>query len=162
MIHLIVGNTGAGKTTYANQLKKENKGIIFSIDTWNNILFLAYKKPTDGINWFLERIERSEKLMMQLIEQLEGTDIHAILDLGLSKWKHREKFRDFAQSKGYALTFHYLNVSADIRWERVKERNSQKGATYEFEVSRENFEFMETWFEIPSESELINAIIVSE
>lgn len=162
MIHLIVGNTGAGKTTYANQLKKENKGIIFSIDTWNNILFLADKKPTDGVNWFLERIERSEKLIMQLMEQLENSDTHAILDLGLSKWKHREKFRDFAQSKGYALTVHYLDVSAAIRWERVKERNSQKGETYQFEVTRENFDFMETWFEMPSESELINAIIVSE
>jgi adenylate kinase family enzyme len=32
MIHLIVGSTGAGKTTYAQKLKKENQGILFSID----------------------------------------------------------------------------------------------------------------------------------
>lgn len=49
MIHLIVGNTGSGKTTYSNELKSKNDGIIFSIDKWNNTLFLADKKPTDGL-----------------------------------------------------------------------------------------------------------------
>ena len=33
MIHLIIGNTGLGKTTYANALKEEFKGMIFSIET---------------------------------------------------------------------------------------------------------------------------------
>ncbi|WP_363317927.1 hypothetical protein [uncultured Maribacter sp.] len=49
MIHLIVGNTGSGKTTYAYELKTQTNGIIFSIDTWNNTLFLADKKPSDGL-----------------------------------------------------------------------------------------------------------------
>ena len=52
MIHLIVGNTGSGKTTYSNELKKERNGVIFSIDKWNNILFLPDKKSTDGLKWF--------------------------------------------------------------------------------------------------------------
>ena len=43
MIHLILGNTGAGKTTYAQALKKEAKGVIFSVDYWNNTLFMADK-----------------------------------------------------------------------------------------------------------------------
>lgn len=44
MIQLIVGNTGSGKTPYSNKLKEKTKGIIFSIDKWNNTLFLADKK----------------------------------------------------------------------------------------------------------------------
>lgn len=60
MIHLIVGNTGSGKTTYSNELKRKNRGIIFSIDKWNNTLFLADKKPKDGLEWFLERINNYE------------------------------------------------------------------------------------------------------
>jgi tRNA A37 N6-isopentenylltransferase MiaA len=46
MIHLIVGNTGAGKTTYSNALRKKTNGVIFSIDKWNKTLFLADKKAT--------------------------------------------------------------------------------------------------------------------
>ncbi|MBX2943494.1 MAG: hypothetical protein KF860_14240 [Cyclobacteriaceae bacterium] len=49
MIHLIVGNTGSGKTTYATELKRKTNGIIFSIDRWNKTLFLADKKPNDEL-----------------------------------------------------------------------------------------------------------------
>ena len=162
MIHLIVGNTGSGKTTYSNELKRMTKGIIFSIDKWNNTLFLADKKPTDGLEWFLERIERAEKLIMALVRQLENAKIDSILDLGLSKFEHREKFRKFGNLNNYQLTIHYLDVSKDIRWNRVMKRNGEKGETFEFEVSKENFDFMESWFEKPTEEEMIGGIIIKE
>lgn len=100
MIHLIVGNTGSGKTTYCNQLKAQNKGIIFSIDVWNNTLFMPDKKETDGLDWFLERIDRAEAMIQNLLLQLENSGTDAILDLGLSKFSHRQKFRKFASDNG--------------------------------------------------------------
>ena len=63
MLHLIVGNTGSGKTTYANALKSKTKGVLFSIDTWNKTLFQPDKTPADGLEWLLERIERSETII---------------------------------------------------------------------------------------------------
>ncbi len=110
---MIVGNTGSGKTTYSNELKLQTNGIIFSIDTWNNTLFLPDKKPTDGLEWFLERIERAEKLMMDLVQQLESSKTDSILDLGLSKFSHREKFREFADVNGYELRTHFLDISKE-------------------------------------------------
>lgn len=67
MIHLIVGNTGSGKTLYSKELKAKTNGVIFSIDTWNNTLFLTDKKPTDGLAWFLERIECAEIIILDLV-----------------------------------------------------------------------------------------------
>lgn len=162
MIYLIVGNTGSGKTTYSNELKRRTNGIIFSIDKWNNTLFLADKKPTDGLEWFLERIERAEKMIMDLVRQLENSKTDSILDLGLSKFEHRAKFRKFADLSNYQLTIHYLDISKDIRLNRVMKRNAEKGETFEFEVSKENFDFMENWFEKPTEEEMIGGIIVKE
>ena len=162
MIHLIVGNTGAGKTTYANSLKKEIKGIVFSIDVWNKTLFLEDKKETDGLTWFLERIERAESLMELLILQLKDIEVPVILDVGLSKLKHREKFRAFAALHNMAVQLHYLNIPKNVRKERVVKRNTEKGTTFEFEVSDDDFEFMETWFELPTESELKNSIIITD
>ena len=161
MIHLIVGNTGAGKTTYSNKLKARVNGIIFSIDKWNNTLFLADKKPTDGLEWFLERIERAEKIILNLIEQLEASQVDSILDLGLSKLEHREKFRKFAAENGYQIKYHFLDISKETRWKRVMERNHEKGETFEFEVTLENFEFMESWFEKPSETEMIGGLTIN-
>ncbi len=162
MIHLIVGNTGSGKTTYSNELRSKTNGVIFSIDKWNNTLFLADKKPDDGLEWFLERIERAEKMIMDLVKQLEGSQTDSILDLGLSKLEHREKFRTFAELNNYDLTTHFLDISKETRLSRVLKRNTEKGETFEFEVSRENFDFMESWFEKPTEDEMIGGITISE
>lgn len=162
MIHLIVGNTGSGKTTYCNQLKCQNKGIIFSIDTWNKTLFLSDKKETDGLEWFLERIDRAEEMIKNLILQLENAGRDSILDLGLSKFSHREKFRNFALENNIEFQFHYLNISKDERWQRVQNRNQEKGATFEFEVSLNDFNFMESWFEVPTNDELNEAIYISQ
>lgn len=161
MIHLIVGNTGAGKTTYSNQLKEKTKGIIFSIDTWNNTLFMPDKKPMDGLNWFLERIDRVEVIIQNLIIQLEASNTDSILDLGLSKYEHREKFRTFAKANNFEIKLHFLDISAETRWKRIASRNKEKGETFEFEVTHENFEFMETWFETPTDDELENGIVIT-
>ena len=162
MIHLIVGNTGSGKTTYCNQLKGKNKGVVFSIDTWNKTLFLTDKKETDGLDWFLERIERAEEMMKNLILQMENAGTDSILDLGLSKFSHREKFRKFALENNIEFQFHYLNISKEERWQRILKRNAEKGITYEFDVTLEDFNFMEEWFEEPTNLELNQAIIISE
>lgn len=162
MIHLIVGNTGSGKSTYANELRTKTNGIVFSIDKWNNTLFLADKKPTDGLDWFLERIERAELLIIDLIQQLENSKTDAILDLGLAKLEHREKFRKLAALNNYDLTTHFLDISKDIRLNRVMKRNKEKGETFEFEVTKENFDFMEQWFERPTAEEMKGGMIIKE
>lgn len=161
MIHLIVGNTGAGKTTYALKLQKENKGIIFSVDKWNKALFMPDMTENNGVDWFLERIRREEEVIKDLVLQLENAGTDSILDLGLSKFEHRQKFRDFAEIHDFQYTLHYLDVPSEIRRSRVLQRNEEKGESYEFEVSEENFEFMESWFEVPNENELENAIVIT-
>lgn len=162
MIHLIVGNTGSGKTTYSGELKCKTNGVVFSIDQWNNTLFLPDKKTDDGLDWFLERIERAEKIIANLIEQLENSKMDTILDLGLSKFEHREKFRQFAADKGFGIKIHFLDISKETRMKRVMERNREKGETFEFEVTKENFDFMEGWFERPTELELENGVVITE
>ena len=79
----------SGKTTYSNQLKILTNGIIFSIDKWNKTLFLNDKKADDGVDWYLERIDRAEILIMDLVNQLESVNTDSILDLGLSRFEHR-------------------------------------------------------------------------
>lgn len=144
------------------ELRSKTNGIVFSIDKWNKTLFLKDKKVGDGLEWFLERIERAEKMIFELVQQLENSNTDSILDLGLSKFDHREKFRKFANSNGFNLSIHFLDISKEIRLERVMKRNKEKGSTYEFEVTMENFEFMESWFEKPSLEEMSKGILIVE
>ena len=39
---------------------------------------------------------------------------------------------------------------------------TEKGETFEFEVTKENFDFMEKWFETPTASEMENGILIME
>jgi predicted kinase len=81
--------------------------------------------------------------------------------LGLSKQEHREKFRAFAKANNFEIKLHFLDISAETRWKRISSRNKEKGETFEFEVTRENFDFMETWFETPTDDELENGIVIT-
>ena len=55
-----------------------------------------------------------------------------------------------------------MDISKETRLQRVMKRNDEKGATYEFEVTKENFEFMESWFEKPNAKEIVDGIIITE
>lgn len=99
---------------------------------------------------------------MDLVRQLENSKTDSILDLGLSKFEHREKFRKFSDLNTYQLIIHYLDISKDIRLNRVMKRNLEKGEVFELEVSKENFDFMENWFEKRTEEEMIGEIIIKE
>jgi len=90
-------------------------------------------------------------MMMDLIVQLENAGVDSILDLGFSKKIHREKFKAFANEHDFQIQYHFLDVPKKVRWQRVLKRNEEKGDTYQFEVSKDNFEFMEEWFEAPDE-----------
>ncbi len=162
MIHIIVGNTGAGKTQYSKQLQTECNGVLFSIDEWNNTLFLPDKTQQDGLEWMLERIERIEQMIQNLLIQHNESNIETVLDLGFSKFIHREKFRLFAKSNGIKYKLHYIDTPKETRWERVLKRNKEQGETFQFIVKPEDFNFMESWFEAPNEEELKLAKIIRE
>ncbi len=56
----------------------------------------------------------------------------------------------------------YVGVDAILDLGLSKFSHTAKGDTFEFEVSQENFDFMENWFEKPKASELKNGIIITE
>lgn len=41
-------------------------------------------------------------------------------------------------------------------------RNEEKGETLEFDVKKKIFDFMESWFEKPSQKEMIGGIIIAK
>lgn len=161
MIHLILGNTGAGKTTYAQVLKNNLQGVLFSVDHWNNTLFMVDKKPSDGVDWFLERIARGDTMIRSLVKQLEEAGVDSVLDLGFAKEERRAIFYAFAKANSFTYQLHFLDITKETRRERVVQRNIDKGDTFQFEVSNADFEFMETWFERPTDKELVGATLIT-
>jgi len=154
---LVVGCTGAGKTTYARRLADEIGGVRFSIDEWMTTLFWADSPQPLEFAWTMERVRRCEAQIRAVASQLAAREVPAVLDLGFTKKVQRDAFRAAAAEAGVAAAVHFIDVPADERWYRVNRRNKERGETFAMEVDRQMFDFMESMWEPPGEEEWIAA-----
>lgn len=150
---LIVGCTGAGKTTYARNLADEIGAIRFSIDEWMMALFWPDSPQPIQFSWTMERVERCEAQIFATARQAADRGVPVVLDLGFTTRKHRDKFTALASQAGLSVAVHFVDVPAEERWRRVEQRNAERGATYAMTVDQEMFDFMEGLWEPPGEAE---------
>ena len=152
-ILLLVGCTGAGKTTHARALTEEMHGLRFSIDEWMTPLFGPDTPDPIEFAWMMERINRCEAMIWSLTQQTVARGIPVILDLGFTKHEHRQKFRDLAQDAGLSVAVVFVDFDAETRWQRVQHRNAAQGDTFAMPVTRDMFDFMESMWEPPLRAE---------
>ena len=154
LVHLICGATGAGKSTYSEKLARQIGGVRFSIDEWMQGLHNKDQPEEMSFDWFYERVQRNCAQMRKLSDQLCRIDVPSVFDCGFTNSTERAIFADWAEDAGYPYLLHYVDVPADVRWERVQKRNSEQAETFQFEVTREMFDFIESIWEAPTQAEL--------
>jgi predicted kinase len=159
-VHLICGPTGAGKTTYAQALSDRLRGVRFSIEVWMANLFMADRPEPMRLDWAVQRTARCETQMWALADGLLPIGIDVVFDVGLSTREHRDRFRLRSARLGAECKLHYLDVDAETRRMRVRQRNAQRDGTSAFEVTDSMFEWMERRFEPPTDDELYEGMIV--
>lgn len=158
--YLIVGNTGAGKSTHAAVLARDENAHVFTVDEWMRTLFLADMPDPPSYAWALERTERIEVQMLAESARLLERGTNVILDIGFFGRDQRDRVRAFFLERGFEPVVHYLDVDKETRWQRVDRRNREKADTFQFPVSREVFEFCETIFEPLDEDERAEARVL--
>lgn len=168
MIHLICGPIGAGKTTAAIRLAKEQKAIRFSEDEWLAKLFIPsapvdlMQQPMEVISAWASRhypLCRSQiwSVAKQLLQQ--GTPV--VLDGAAANKLERDAIRDKANKLGVSFQLHYICCDSEIRKQRVAERNNKKGDTYSMHVPDKMFNAMEGFFQAPVGAELDDASTIT-
>lgn len=151
-VHFIVGSTGAGKTTYARKLAREHGALPFSIDEWMRELFAADLAGADFAA-IAQRVERVRRQMWDVAASAQTLGVASVFDTGLLTRASRTQARQEASRRGLAACFHYVAAPPETRWERVAARNAQRGDSFAFEVTRPMFDFIETIWEAPDETE---------
>lgn len=154
MIHLVVGSTGAGKSTYARQLATERGAVRFAIDEWMAALFFPERPPDAGFDWYMPRVRRCTEVIFGVASQAVRAGSPVVLEIGLTERAEREAFYARVDGAGLALCLHVVDAPVDVRWRRVDERNRVRGETFSLEVTRGMFDFVEGLWEPPDAAEL--------
>ena len=153
-IHLVCGSTGAGKSTYSAKLAQDISAVRFYIDEWMERLHNPDKPENPGFDWFYPRVQRNYQQMRAVADQLVSIKVPSVFDCGLTNKGERDIFVDWAAAQGYSVQLHFVDVPVETRWERVQQRNAEKAETYQFDVTREMFDFIESIWEAPSDAEM--------
>ena len=163
-VHLICGCTGAGKSTYSLGLARDLGAVRFSIDEWLGRLHLADRPENPPFEWYYERVQRNCLQMRNMAEQLIALGTPCLFDCGFTNKQERDTFVNWCEEMGYSIQLHFIDVPKDLRWQRVQKRNAEQAETFQFEVTRFMFDFIDSIWEAPHSQEMadLNAIRITD
>jgi len=155
-LHFLVGPTGAGKTTYAIRFCKEAGAVRFSIDEWMTALFWMDSPWPIEPAWSMGRVQRCSTQIWDTAVQVAKLGTPCVLEVGFASRSTRLKYASMAGEEGLSVQLHVLNLSAEERWRRVQARNGRTDGLSQlaFPVTREMFDFTETFWEPPTREEM--------
>lgn len=159
-VHIIFGPVAAGKSTYAQKLSTQKNAVRFAIDEWMHSLFGEDKPQKMDMTWAMSRVQRCQTTIWLTAKRILASGRDVVLELGTMREADRDRVNALVASAGHTAIFHFLDAPREVREQRVRQRNIEKGGSYSFEVTPAMFNAMEMYFEPPTEKELSRSIIV--
>jgi predicted kinase len=155
-LHFLVGSTGAGKTTYAIRFCVEFGAVRFSIDEWMSALFWMDSPQPIEPAWSMERVERCSKQIWDTALQIAKLGTPCMLEAGFATRSRRLKYAALAIEAGLSVQIHLLDPPVEERWRRVQRRNERSVGREQlvFAVTRDMFDYTETFWEPPTDEEM--------
>lgn len=153
-LHLLIGSTGAGKTTFARRMLRDQSKVIFlSIDAWMAELFWPDAPDPPDIAWALERVRRVRCRMVATAVAAATAGLAVMIEAGWVDANARCGVLDAADLAGLPVIAHLFETDAETRWSRTQNRNSE-GGELSFPIDRAMFDEVEAQFRAPAPDEL--------
>lgn len=135
VVYAMAGPIGSGKTTWAKRIAAEKHAAFFSIDQFIKMLGQPIHTAQDYDRFYLGMRGVIASAALQFLNR----GISVVLDFGGTRG-HWDWLRSLAESANADVEIHRLNIPLEIRRERVKARNSDPDAVFQF--SDEEFDSM--------------------
>lgn len=147
---LMVGLPGAGKTTRARVLEVERRALRLTPDEWMAPLFGAGE--SGGARDVLEG------RLLSVGFRVLGLGVDVVVDFGLWGRDERSALRAVGARLGARVEVEFLDVTADVQWDRVTERHRGEPAV-EFAMTRHDLDGYRARFEAPDQEELTGGAV---
>lgn len=161
-IRWLLGPVGSGKSTLAARLADRHEAQHHDLDAWMGLF--RPDRPEEGLmEWYRERAARCVGMIRLLaLRDVElGRDV--VLELGLVRRAEREAFLADLKRAGLdveaELEVHVVDAPREVRRERVRRRNHERGATFSMVVPDAIFELASSSWE-PVADELTGVRVV--
>ncbi len=152
-IHLVEGPVGAGKSTFAATLSRRHRAPHLALDAWMAVLFAPDRPDAGAVEWYVERKERCIEQIWAVARDIVGRGGDVVLELGLIQRQSRERLYSRVDEGAYDMAVYVLDAPREVRRERVRARNLQRGSTFSMEVPDRVFEIASDMWEAPDETE---------
>ncbi len=150
------GKMGAGKSTKAKELALEKNTILISEDEW-----LATLYPTE-ISSFDDYIKYSSilrPLIKTHVQKILLTGTNVVLDFPGNTAKQRMWFKKLSEEIEAVHNLIFIDVSDEKCLEQISKRRIEQPERAAFD-SEEMFHHVTKYFEVPSEIEELEILIV--
>ena len=152
-IYLIEGPVGAGKSTFAKELAARRSGVHIALDECFVRLYSPDRPAEDFIAWYLERKDRLLDALWSHGAALAEANVLPVLELGLIQREARYAIYERARTQGLELKVFVLDAPLEVRRQRVRLRNLERGSTFSMLVPDHVFEMASQLWEAPDETE---------
>jgi len=124
-----------------------------ALDAWFVRLFSPDRPEGNFVPWYLQRKDRLLELIWEHSRCILASGTDVILELGLVQRQQRAEFCKRIRDDGFDLVLYILDAAHDIRRERVRRRNIDKGSTFFMVVPDHVFDVASNMWEPPDEIE---------
>ncbi|WP_288469462.1 MULTISPECIES: AAA family ATPase [Comamonadaceae] len=152
-VHLVEGPVGAGKSTFSAVLAASRNGVHIPLDAWFVALYSPDRPEGDFVPWYVQRKDRLLRLIWSHSRKILASGREVVLELGLIQRWQRNEFCRMIANEGFSPRIHVLDAPLEIRRQRVRHRNEEKGSTFSMVVPDHVFDMASRLWEPPDELE---------
>ena len=159
--HLISGLPCSGKTTYAVGLRADLNGVLFSLDRWLITAFGQYAIAEVGPEEHLRRVLACRELIWDSAAELLKRGVDVILDDRFFLRENRMRCIELSRRAGAGARIHFIDTPLSVIRARLEQRNARL-PQYNFWIGPDSLETFAGRFEIPSNDEGADLIVVRD
>ena len=150
-VYLICGKLCCGKSTYAKQLKENQKAVLLSVDEIMLAVFGLYAGEKHD-----EYAANVQTYLFEKSLELIQTGVSVVLDWGFWSKTARDAAKEFYRSRNIECELHYLDVNDTVWQARINQRNQSvvAGKTTAYMVDSALAAKFEAKFELPAKEEV--------